>query len=124
MSGRDRHYEPGSSDMAENLGCSGCKSPKPKRAMHCPAVVCLQTMGEVVLARLISGILHRMWVEGTTFRLKGGADDLIEFALEHEALTTREPAVKYTDEKQYFISGSAAYPLPGRVCAACPRGAF
>lgn len=26
-------------------------------------------------------------------------DDLIEFALEHEALTSRELAVKYTDEK-------------------------
>jgi putative transposase len=36
-------------------------------------------------------------------------DDLIEFALEHEALTTRELAVKYTDEKQYFISESSAY---------------
>ena len=36
-------------------------------------------------------------------------DDLIEFALEHEALTTRELAVKYTDEKQYFVSESSAY---------------
>lgn len=36
-------------------------------------------------------------------------DDLIEFALEHEALTTRELAVKYSDEKQYFISESSAY---------------
>ena len=36
-------------------------------------------------------------------------DDLIEFALEHEALTTRELAVKYTDEKRYFISESSAY---------------
>ena len=34
---------------------------------------------------------------------------LIEFALEHEALTTRELAVKYTDEKRYFISESSAY---------------
>jgi len=33
-------------------------------------------------------------------------DDLIEFALEHEALSTRELAVKYTDEKRYFISES------------------
>ena len=31
-------------------------------------------------------------------------DNLIEFALEHEALTTRELAVKYTDEKRYFVS--------------------
>ncbi|MND34315.1 hypothetical protein D3C80_249270 [compost metagenome] len=30
-------------------------------------------------------------------------DNLIEFALEHEALTTRELAVKYTDEKRYFV---------------------
>ena len=36
-------------------------------------------------------------------------DDLIGFALEHEALTTRELAVKYTDEKQYFVSESSAY---------------
>ncbi len=36
-------------------------------------------------------------------------DDLIEFALEHEALTTRELAVKYTDEKRYFASESSTY---------------
>jgi hypothetical protein len=36
-------------------------------------------------------------------------DDLIEFALEHEVLTTRELAVKYTDEGRYFISESSAY---------------
>ena len=36
-------------------------------------------------------------------------DDLIEFALEHEALTTRELAVKYTDEKRYYVSESSAY---------------
>ena len=38
-------------------------------------------------------------------------DDLIEFALEHAALATRELAVKYTDEKRYFISESSAYPI-------------
>ena len=38
-------------------------------------------------------------------------DDLIEFALEHEALTTRELALKYTDEKRYFISESSALPV-------------
>ena len=36
-------------------------------------------------------------------------DDLIEFALEHEALTARELAVKYTDEKLYYVSESSAY---------------
>jgi transposase-like protein len=36
-------------------------------------------------------------------------DDLIEFALEHEALTSRELAVKYTDEKRYYVSESSAY---------------
>ena len=36
-------------------------------------------------------------------------DDLIEFALEHEALSTRELGVKYTDEKRYFVSESAAH---------------
>jgi len=34
---------------------------------------------------------------------------LIDFALEHEALSTREPAVKYTDEKRYFVSESSVY---------------
>ena len=36
-------------------------------------------------------------------------DDLIEFALEHEALSTRELAVKYMDEKRCFITESSAY---------------
>ena len=36
-------------------------------------------------------------------------DDFIEFALDYEALTSRELAVKYTDEKRYFISESSAY---------------
>ena len=35
--------------------------------------------------------------------------DIIDFALEHEDLTPRELAVKYTDEKQYFISESSVY---------------
>lgn len=33
-------------------------------------------------------------------------DNLIEFALKHEALTTRELAVIYTDETRCFISES------------------
>ena len=33
-----------------------------------------------------------------------GWDDLIEFAQEHQAQTTRELAVKYTDEKRHFVS--------------------
>jgi putative transposase len=36
-------------------------------------------------------------------------DGLIEFALEHEGLTTRELAVKHTDEKRYFVSEPSAY---------------
>ena len=36
-------------------------------------------------------------------------DDLIEVALEHEALTSRELAVKYTDEKRYYVSESSVY---------------
>ncbi|WP_139221765.1 IS3 family transposase [Paracoccus halophilus] len=35
--------------------------------------------------------------------------DIIEFALEHEELTPRELAVKYTDEKRYFVSESSVY---------------
>ena len=38
--------------------------------------------------------------------------DIIEFALEHEDLTPRELAVKYTDEKQYFVSESSVYHIP------------
>ena len=33
----------------------------------------------------------------------------MEFALEHEGLTARELAVRYTDEKRYFVSESSAY---------------
>ena len=36
-------------------------------------------------------------------------EDVVEFALEHEDLTPRELAVKYTDEKRYFVSESSAY---------------
>lgn len=36
-------------------------------------------------------------------------EDVVEFALEHEELTPRELAVKYTDEKRYFVSESSAY---------------
>ncbi len=36
-------------------------------------------------------------------------DDFVGFALDFEALTPRELAVKYTDEKRYFISESSAY---------------
>ena len=35
--------------------------------------------------------------------------DVIEFALEHEDLTSCELAVKYTDEKQYFVSELSVY---------------
>ena len=35
--------------------------------------------------------------------------DIIEFALEHEGLTPPELAMKYTDEKQYFISEPSVY---------------
>lgn len=33
----------------------------------------------------------------------------VEFVLDHEDLTPREPAVKYTDEKRYFVSEASAY---------------
>jgi putative transposase len=35
--------------------------------------------------------------------------DVVAFALEHEKLTARELAVRYTDEKRYFVSESSAY---------------
>ncbi len=36
-------------------------------------------------------------------------EGVVEFALDHEDLTARELAVKYTDEKHYFVSESSAY---------------
>ena len=36
-------------------------------------------------------------------------EHFVEFALDHEDLTPRELAVKYTDEKRYFVSESTAY---------------
>ena len=36
-------------------------------------------------------------------------DNSVAFALEHEDLTARELAVKYTDEKRYFVSESSAH---------------
>ena len=36
-------------------------------------------------------------------------EDVVEFALEHEDLTPRELAVRYTDEKRYFVSESSVY---------------
>lgn len=36
-------------------------------------------------------------------------DELIEFALDQEALTTRELVVKHPDETQYFVSEPSAY---------------
>ncbi|RLK08212.1 homeodomain-containing protein [Ruegeria conchae] len=36
-------------------------------------------------------------------------EDVVDFALEHEDLTPRELAVKYTDEKRYFVSEASVY---------------
>ena len=36
-------------------------------------------------------------------------EDVVEFALEHDDLAPRELAVKYTDEKRYFVSESSMY---------------
>ena len=36
-------------------------------------------------------------------------EDVVDFSLEHEDLTPRELAVKYTDEKRYFVSESSVY---------------
>jgi transposase InsO family protein len=36
-------------------------------------------------------------------------EDFVGFALDHEDLTPRELAVKYTDERRYFVSESSAY---------------
>ncbi len=37
--------------------------------------------------------------------------DVVDFALEHEDLTPRELAVRYTDEKRYFVSEATVYRL-------------
>ncbi len=36
-------------------------------------------------------------------------EDVVDFALEYEDLTPRELAVKYTDEKRYFVSETSVY---------------
>ncbi len=36
-------------------------------------------------------------------------EDVVDIALEHEDLTPRDLAVKYTDEKRYFVSESSVY---------------
>jgi hypothetical protein len=36
-------------------------------------------------------------------------EDVVDFALEHEDLTPRELAVKYTGDKRYFVSESSVY---------------
>jgi len=36
-------------------------------------------------------------------------EEVVEFALEHEDLAPGELAVKYTDEKRYFVSESSVY---------------
>ena len=36
-------------------------------------------------------------------------DDVVDFAVEHEDLTPRELAVRYTDEKRSFVSESSVY---------------
>jgi len=56
--------------------------------------------------------------------LQDRRDDMIVFALGHEALTLLEPAVKIADEERQFVSESSAYrilkaadviPAPGYV---------
>jgi hypothetical protein len=42
-------------------------------------------------------------------------DDVIAVALQHEAQTIRELAMKFIDEKGHFISEPSTYPLPGRI---------
>ena len=42
-------------------------------------------------------------------------EDVVDFALEHEDLTPREIAVKYTDENRYFVSESSVYRVNGGV---------
>lgn len=39
--------------------------------------------------------------------------DVVDFVLEHEGLTPRELAIKYTDEKRYFISESSVHRILG-----------
>lgn len=39
------------------------------------------------------------------------AEQIIDMALEHSELSPRELAVRFTDEKGYFISGASAYRL-------------
>ena len=90
-------------------------------ASHLPTRRTLETIG---IPRTTYYRWYDLWSEGGVDALKDAApcprsvwnripDEtrraFIAFALEHEDLTPRELAVKYTDEKQYFISESSAY---------------
>lgn len=55
MSGGNRHDKPWPIDMAENMGAQIAQRRGSKIAM-------------VALARRIAVILHRIWVDGTTFQ--------------------------------------------------------
>lgn len=79
-----------------------------------------QTLGMLGIPRTTFYRWYDLYLEGGFDRLADKSpcpksvwnripDDLIAFALEHEALSTRELAVKYTDEKRYFVSESSAY---------------
>ena len=48
-----------------------------------------------------SSVLHRIPGEVR--------EDIVDFALEYEDLTSSELAVNYTDEKHYFVSESSAH---------------
>jgi putative transposase len=90
-------------------------------ASHLPA---RQTLAMLGIARTTYYRWYDRWSEGGFDALDDTAPhpgsvwnrlpdetraDIIEFALEHEDLTPRELAVKYTDEKQYFVSESSVY---------------
>lgn len=90
-------------------------------ASHLPT---LQTLAMLGIPRMTYYRWHDRWSEGGLDALEDTAPhpgpvgnrlpnetraDIIEFALEHEDLTPRDLAAKYTDEKQYFISESSVY---------------
>ncbi len=88
---------------------------------HLPAK---QTLAMLDIPRSTFYRWYELWLEGGVDALADQspkpksvwnkiADDrrqaFIEFALDHEDLSARELAIKYTDEKRYFISESSAY---------------
>jgi len=63
----------------------------------------------------ISALAKQRWKVGSQGRSAHGTEtiqqQIVEMALEHSELSPRELAVRFTDEKRYFVSEATVYRL-------------